>query len=152
MASQGVQTILRDLRRHRTMGDLTRDNIGSDLLEIAANSHRRCIDEERSPDSTPWEELSSGYEMWKSRKYPGKKMAHLHEIMTADAEMEGDRIIEPNQASYTFGVSDEARAEASHFEEGGDNRPDRPFTGLDAQAVEESDNRNDANHLKILAG
>lgn len=154
MRSNGYNRLMADLRRHRQAFDFTKDNLGSDLLDIAEDSHRRCLDEERSPDNTPWMPLNPRYERWKSTYFPGKPMGELYGIMKAPAEIEGERDIGPRKAWYIFGKTDEARAEAAHFEEGdpANNRPGRPFTGLDDIAVQQSDDRLGRHHLEMLSG
>ncbi len=140
----GYPQIIRDLKKHTTAFVFdSGDDLGIDMMEIAAESHQRAIDGQMSPDGTAWTPLSPKYEIWKSTNFPGAPMAFLYGIMASPNEIFGDRMVATRRAEYTYGQTPDAQAEAEYFEEGDPsrNRPPRPFTGLDDVGVQLTDDR-----------
>lgn len=118
--------------RHLKIPDLTDNGLGRDLCVIATDGVRECLDGQHAPDGTPWAPLSEAYGEWKGRNFPGQPMAVLHHLMSDPAQVTGIVDVTPNRAQVVYGVSQEARVEASWFQEGDPaaNRPPRPFWGF----------------------
>lgn len=121
-----------DLDRHRHPFDMTRDNLGQDLCKAATDGCQECIAREESPDGSPWAPLSKDYAEWKAFHYPGSPIGVVHLVMANPREVAGEVIATPNKAEVTYGVSGQAKQEASWFQEGdpAHNRPPRRFWGF----------------------
>jgi len=124
--------ILTALTRHQGLFRLDREELGHQLVDIAADGTRETFDGERFPDASPWPELSSEYARWKSFHFPGKPIGVREGNLRNDTEFDGVREITPDEASYTFGQSEIARNEAAWMTQGDPfrNRPERGFVGL----------------------
>lgn len=127
-----------DVRRMRDLFDLTKDDLGRTLCEIATDGVMDNMQDETDPDGNRWPDLSEGYAKWKSAQFPGQPMAVLHHLLADPAQVKGILAITRNEASVTYGVSEEARQEAGWFIEGDPdrNRPPRDFWGITRPAMQ----------------
>lgn len=127
-----------DIARLKALFDLTKDDLGRTLCEIATDGVMDNMQDETDPDGNPWEPLSDAYGTWKAGQFPGQPMAVLHHLMADPAQVRGVLSISRDEAVVTYGVSEEARSEASWFIEGdpGRNRPPRNFWGLTQPALQ----------------
>ena len=128
--SRRLSKVRSDITHLRGLFDLTRDGLGKDLCKAATDGVQATIAAEQAPDGTPWDELSAGYEEWKSFQFPGSPIAVLHGTMADPREVAGVPTVASDFASVTYGVSEQARQEAVWFQEGDENQPGRPFFGL----------------------
>lgn len=137
MSSDG-QRILKSLARHRTFLDFTDENSGRDLCKIATDGVQETIASQTTPDGAAWPKLSDSYEAWKSRHFPGQPMAVLHGIMADPVQVAGYVETTADRATTQYGVSQEARDEASWFQEGdpAQNRPPRRFWGFTPNSID----------------
>lgn len=131
--------IIADLKRLAKMFDLRRDNLGSDLLDLAAEDVLETMDRQEDPDGLPWIPLSDAYEEWKSLHFPAQPMAVLFGLMKTREQVRGFRVIGVDRAEMTYGLDDQVRNEAEWFQEGNTHQPPRPFYALTAQAVARAD-------------
>lgn len=138
--SRDGQRILKALARHRTFLDFTDEDCGRDLCKIATDGVQECIKAEQAPDGTPWPELSEDYDAWKTKHFPGQPMGVLHHLMADPVQVSGFVQVTPDRATTQYGVSQEARDEASWFQEGdpNNNRPPRRFWGFTAESTDAS--------------
>lgn len=127
-----------DIARMRSLFDLTRDDLGKTLCEIATDGVMDNMQDETDPDGNPWAPLSDAYGAWKANQFPGQPMAVLHHLMADPAQVKGIQAIARNEAVVTYGVSQEARDEAAWFIEGDEarNRPPRNFWGITGPALQ----------------
>ena len=128
-----------DLERHRHLFDLDRDHLGRDLCKAATDGAQECIAGEHDPDGKPWDKLSPRYDEWKSFQFPGQPMGVLHQVMANPREVAGEPPeVSAERATVTYGVSEQARQEAEHFQEGDARQPPRPFWGFTADSTKEA--------------
>lgn len=124
--------ILGDLARHARAFDLAIDKLGEGLCAAFTDGVAATIAAEQAPDGSPWPDLSAAYAERKGRAHPGQPMGVAEGLMADPAEVAGDVIVlGPGAALVTYGVTEEARAEAAAFQAGDParNRPPRPFWG-----------------------
>ena len=119
-----------DLERHKKLFDLSVDHLGRDLCKAATDGAQECIADEKAPDGSAWPPLSEAYDEWKSFHYSGRPMGVLHQVMANPHEVAGEVEVSAERATVTYGVSEQAKAEASWFQEGDQHRPPRRFWGF----------------------
>jgi hypothetical protein len=138
--SANLERVRAVLDRHRKLFDLREGDLGRKLCKAATDGVQECIADQREPDGTPWPELSTLYDEWKSFHYPGNPMAVLHGIMANPREIAGVVEVSAERAVVTLGVSDRARAESSWFQEGDPaaHRPPRRFWGFTPESQKEA--------------
>lgn len=132
----GREKVRDDLVRMRDLFDLSKDDLGRTLCEIATDGVMDNMQDETDPDGGKWEPLSDAYGKWKANQFPGQPMAVLHHLMSDPAQVKGILAISRNEAVVTYGVSEQAREEAAWFIEGGPNRPARNFWGITGPALQ----------------
>jgi hypothetical protein len=135
--SRDRDRIVADLQRHKTFLDFTDAGMGNDLTKIFTDGVLESIIGECSPSWTPWPRLDPDYARMKARRYPGRPKGVLHFLMAQPAEVAGVPDVDPDKASVTYGISGQARTEASWFQEGdaARNRPPRRFWDFNAAAL-----------------
>jgi hypothetical protein len=105
---------------------------------VAQHVKNNCI-AETDCDGFAWPKLSTGYETWKNRFFPGQLMGILWHHMLAMDQLEGTRILAKDRSTMTYGLDPIAKEEAEKFQEGGavtgTNQPPRGFYGLTYQAI-----------------
>lgn len=142
-----------DLERHKHLFDLTRDDLGRRLCKASTDGVQRCIADECTPEGQPWVPLSEAYEEWKSFQFPGNPMGVLYQHMANPREVAGKVQVTTNQAVVTYGVSDQAKQEATWFQEGsgrpGHGQPPRPFWGFTDESLAEVAKILDAAFAKV---
>lgn len=131
------------LKRHKTFLDFSQDNLGDDLLLIAAIGVQNNIRQQQAPDGTPWAPLSEKYAEWKAFHYPSEPPGVLHFLMAMQDEIMGTVYMSNNEARMTYGITSEARDEMEWFSNGdpSKNRPARPFWGFTEESIEASTDR-----------
>jgi hypothetical protein len=147
--SAASAAILRDLKLHEHLFDLTRDDLGEQLLDIAGEAMLRNLDAELDADGAPLAPLSEGYGQWKAKAAPGRPIGELYGELKDPANFEGERRITPEVAISVFGVTQEARDEAAAFIEGNDRQPPRNFHGLTIEALQLSDEALDRRFAEV---
>lgn len=137
----GGEKILSDLRRHQGLFDLAGSGLGDDLAGVAADATAGHFHGQADPDGTPWPELSSDYQRWKSAHFPGLPMG----VLTGELRegLEGDRAVDESSATYTFGTTEGQRDKAQWLQDPdpAGNRPPRRFVGLGEEGRAESAER-----------
>jgi hypothetical protein len=134
--SAALEKIRADMERHRKLFDLSRDNLGRDLCKAATDGVQENIANQVDPKGAPWPSLTFGYSQWKAEEYPGRPMGVLEGLMSDPDEVAGELDISENQASVTYGKTEQARTEAEWFQEGKKakdgtmHQPPRPFWGF----------------------
>jgi hypothetical protein len=109
--------VVADLERHKDLFNLERDGLGKALCKAATDGVQRTIEGQQTPDGARWPELDPAYDAWKSDHFPGKPMAVLHEIMAQPDQVAGDVAVSAGQAIVTYGTDEQARQEATWFQE-----------------------------------
>lgn len=128
-----LQRIVRDL-------DFRRNNLGRDLLDMAAEEVLEGMDRQEDPDGFPWIPLSDAYDAWKSAHFPAQPMAVLYGHMKTRDNVRGVRVIEPTRAEMTYGLDEQVRDEAAWFQDPTNpNQPARRFYGLSPHAIQRAD-------------
>ena len=129
--------IVADLERQKRFLDFTDNGVGHDLSKIMTDGVLECIIGQNDTDGNPWPALNAQYARDKARRFPGRPMAVLHLTMAQPQEVAGEVEVSPAQVVTTFGVSEDARAEASWFQEGDParNRPERRFWGFTDRSI-----------------
>lgn len=130
--------ILDRLDRQRHLFDLDRGDLGQELCKAATDGVQYAIAREEDPDGVAWAPLSDAYREAKEFSHPGNPIAVLEGAMADPREVAGTVEVSRDEAAVTYGVSDQARQEATWFQEGNANQPPRPFWGLTADAKAES--------------
>jgi hypothetical protein len=125
-----LEKIKASLAKHRKCFDLVEGGLGRELCKVATDGAQACIAGQQAPDGSPWPALSPAYEEWKEFHHPGLPMGLLFGVMANPREVAGTIEVTPDKATVTYGVSAEARAEASYFQEGDEHQPPRRFFGL----------------------
>jgi hypothetical protein len=143
-AAAAMARIASDMDRHRHLFDLARDDLGRKLCKAGTDGVQGCIDRQESPEGVRWADLSATYEEWKSFQFPGNPIGVLHQHMADPHEVAGDIVVSPEHAVVTYGITDQARQEATWFQEGDGHQPARPFWGLTADALKEAEGLLDA--------
>jgi hypothetical protein len=140
MPSRQASAILHDLEKHKNLFDLTL-GLGTALMNEAAEGMFDQAMKELDPDGAPWPVLSEDYAKAKAKHYPGEQIGEREHLMLTLENFDGERDIETNEATQTFGLSESARQEAEWFIEGSEkqNRPPRRFYELDAATVKRLD-------------
>lgn len=140
MPSSQANAILRDLQRHKELFDLTK-GLGTILMNEAAEGMFDQMNREVDPDGVPWPALSEAYAKWKAKTHPGELISELEHRMKTLEQLDGEREIEADHATQTYGVDEGARQEMSWFVEGDPsrNRPPRKAYELDAATVKRLD-------------
>jgi hypothetical protein len=135
MAGRGRRQIAA-LERHKTFLDFTQDRLGDDLLKIATDGCLENIIGEHAPDGTRWDDLSPEYAAYKAKHYGGRPMGVKDFLMAQPVEVAGETNVGPDEATVTYGVSDQAKEEMTWFENGdpAKNRPPRRFWGFTASS------------------
>jgi hypothetical protein len=130
--------IISDLADHAVLFDLS-DGLGDDVLDVAVGGVKSHFNAQLDPDGATWAELQSAYKRWKDKHYPGNPIG-VQEGLMRD-EIDGERKVDPDSAEWTYGHSDEARAEADWFTQGDpeQNRKPRPFADLNGDSIARSD-------------
>lgn len=132
--------IIADLNRILKGIDFRRNNLGRDLLDMAAEEILECMDRQEDPDGLPWIPLSDAYEEWKSANFPAQPMAVLYGHMKTREQVRGFRVIEQARAEMTYGLDGPTRDEAEWFQDPTNpNQPARPFYGLTPHAIQRAD-------------
>jgi hypothetical protein len=127
------------IRRHRGLFDLTRDDLGRNLCKAATDGVQGCFATETDPDGNRWPDLSPAYEQWKSFQFPGDPIGVLFRVMANPREVAGDIQVSDDLAVVTYGISEQARQEATWFQDPQNrNQPPRKFFGLTESARAES--------------
>jgi hypothetical protein len=136
-----AKVILDDLRELANLFDLElpRDGgvLGEKLLDIAAAGVADCFLTESDPDGSAWAPLSESYAEMKAERVGGKPIGELYGLMSDPQQIRGERVVRADSAVMTYGVTDDAKAEAVWFQdpETGRNQPPRAFYALTREAV-----------------
>lgn len=132
--SHPVPDLLSEARELSRMFDLARYNTGLRALDLAAQGVLDCFQNEADPDGVPWPPLDPSYEGWKTATVGSKPIGYLFGVMSDMAQIQGISVITADQATMTYGITEEAKIEATKFQEGGavtgTNQPPRPFYGF----------------------
>jgi hypothetical protein len=143
--------VLGDIERHRHAFDLDSENLGRDLCKAATDGVQGCIAREESPDGTRWDDLSPHYEEWKRFQFPGEPIGVLHKHMADPHEVAGEVDAKSDEATVTYGISEQARLEATWFQDPENpNQPPRPFWGFTAESLAEVEKILDARFNKVV--
>lgn len=136
-----AQRILDRLERHKTMFDLTRDDLGRKLLDAASINCWLSLTNQEDAQGNALAPLSPDYAKAKEKDKPGYPIGVYDAEMVKREHFFGERRIESDEAEVIYGKNDKAREEAAWFIEGypNNNRPPRPFWGLTAQTIKESE-------------
>lgn len=122
-----IQPILNDLEAMKAIFDLSQ-GVGADFLESTSQAVFAQMAAESDADGNPWPALSSSYERWKSANFPGEPISRLHGLMREIDQVRGDQHVESELASMTFGLDEQARAEAEWFQD--PENPGQPPRGF----------------------
>lgn len=121
------------------MFDLTDGGLGGKLLDAASLNCWLSLMNQEDSQGNALAPLSEDYAEWKAKSHPGYPIGVLEFEMAKREHFFGERTIGSDEAEVTYGKNDRAREEAAWFIEGDSNRPPRPFWGLTAQAIKESE-------------
>ena len=123
------------------MFDLTRDDLGRRLLDAASINCWLSLTNQEDAQGNALAPLSPDYAASKAKDKPGYPIGVYDAEMIKREHFFGERRIEENEAEVIYGKNEKAREEAAWFIEGdpSNNRPPRPFWGLTAQAIKESE-------------
>jgi hypothetical protein len=126
--------ILKALERHKTFGDLSAENFGADLCEIATDGCAESLANQVDPTGKSLPALS---DRWVKRKGHSTIGVWLG-LMSDPVQMAGEVEVTRDSATVTYGVTEDARAEADWFTKGDPkhHRPPRPFWGLTIQSLD----------------
>ena len=119
--------ILADLKRHETLFDLSKDGLGNQLLNVAANEIETMFIRHKKPDGSYWAPLTSDYARWKRLNFPGEPMGVLTGGMSS--EFPGETQVQPDLAQLTALQSAAMRARLGSFSER------RPFFGFNEESI-----------------
>lgn len=141
MSAAQAQRILDRLERHKRMFDFTADGLGEKLLNVASLNCWLSLMNQEDAQGNALAPLSEDYAEWKAKAKPGYPIGVLEFEMAKREHFFGERDVKPDEAEVVYGKNDKAREEAAWFIEGdpSNNRPPRPFWGLTAQAIKESE-------------
>jgi hypothetical protein len=150
--TRDARRIIGHFNKHRRCFDLTEGGLGDDLLKIATDGCMECIEGQHAPDGTQWDDLSEAYAREKERTHPGKPMGVRDELMAQPEEVAGTPDVTPTLAAVTYGISDEARAEASYFINGNPakNQPPRNFWGFTKESQQASKEKLDRRFKQMV--
>lgn len=131
--SAQLNAILADFRRHRRFADFTHQGMGKDLIEIDIQAIKRRTRGQFDAQGKSWPSLSAAYEEWKRKYFGNRPIGVLHGMMLAIDQLRGLAFISATSMRVTYGTTQQARDEATWFQEGNANQPPRPFYEFDAQ-------------------
>ena len=140
MASPQLARILADLERHRTIFDLDNDRLGEELMDLDVVHIIVQMAAERDPDGTQWPELSDAYAKWKAGVSPSNPISYLYGLMDDPEQLMGERSVSADEATMTYGVTEDARQEAVWFQDPQNgSQPERPFYAQTAAGIAAKD-------------
>jgi hypothetical protein len=137
--SAQLQAIFDDLDKLGELLNYESDDFGERCLDADVEAIRDCTDARSDPAGNRWPDLNEEYERWKAQHFPGQGMGHLYDLMLAEEQLRGERTITPRLARMVYGISWEAKLEATRFQQGNGPQPPRGFYSLSAAAVERKD-------------
>lgn len=127
--------IIAEIQGFNKLFDLTRDGLGPEMAQAAAGGILDALDAEVDYDLQPFAPLSPSYSQWKQTHQPGP-IGRLYGLMKEPRHVLGQVAVSADSMSQTYGESDDARAEATSFQEGGGNQPPRRFYALNPLALD----------------
>jgi hypothetical protein len=108
-----LDRILTALARHRTLFDLSKDELGTKALDVAVGGVKTTFKAESEPGGERWPELNSEYARVKERLFPGQPMGVREGLMSS--ELDGEREIDAGRAVVECGRSAEAKNRTAWF-------------------------------------
>jgi hypothetical protein len=148
-----MSVILADLKRIAGAFDFTQNRLGVRAMFIAADSVRDNLDAETDDRGALWPALSPEYEAHKFDRVGVKPMGVLYDVMAQPAEIAGEHNVTAGSATYTFGVSHDAKVHAEWFQDPAHpGQPPREFVGLNARAVGRADATFDEEFRRAVEG
>lgn len=131
----GLTAILAKLGEIGHALDLDRDDLGPELMDIAAEEVAAAMDRQEDPDGSPWAPLAPRT----AAAHHGQPIGERTGLMKSPDQLAGERHVSAESAEMTYGITPAAKVEAIKFTFGGlvtgTNQPPRPFYGLTRQAV-----------------
>lgn len=143
-ASSNLEEVAQWIRGIVDAADFTRQGdaaalLGEECLDrVCERCQERSYQQQAGADGQPWQPNADGYK--KTKKKRGKIIGVLTGEMLSDVQIAGEREIQPDRATVTYGKNDAVRDKLSWFNKGSD--PNAPGIGRPSGAKNQPPRQN----------
>lgn len=142
-----LDDLMHDMDEMERLMDLDQLSLAQGLMDATEAGIYLMSMAEEDPSGAAWPSLHPLYLDWKQHQGLLMSIGRLHGLMLSHEELRGERTIDKHKAEMQYGITQQAREEATQFTEGGavtgTQQPPRPFYDLGPESIMRTDDAAD---------